>query len=119
MASLFWKTFGGLTPSYYFRHFFFGLVFPVPTYLGLRDNLYGPPLLWVYAFVGVNTLLYPYSRFVYEATVDFVLGRNVFYINAGVALFLKLLTMYFCWFFAMLIAPIGLLYLYIIHSRDE
>lgn len=53
------------------------------------------------------------------AIVDFVLGRSVFYVNAGVVLFCKLLTMYFCWFFAMLIAPIGLLYIYILHSRTE
>jgi hypothetical protein len=119
MASLFWKTFGGITAAYYFRHFFFGLMFPVLTYFSLRDNLYPPPLLWTCAFVAVNTLLYPYSRFVYEVIVDFVLGSSVFYVNAGLMLLFKFLTMYFCWFFAMPIAPIGLLYIYIVQSRSE
>lgn len=119
MASLFWKTFGGITAAYYFRHFIFGLILPAPVYFSLRDNLYPPPFLWTCTFIAVNTLLYPYSRLLYEVIVDFVLGRSVFYINAGVALFFKLLTMYFCWLFAMFIAPLGLLYIYIIHSRSE
>ncbi|ROZ74950.1 hypothetical protein [Ramlibacter sp. WS9] len=116
MAPLFWKTFGGITAAYYFRNLFFALI-PVLAYFALRDNVQEPPLLWTYAFVTVNTLLYPYARFLYESIVDFVLGRSVFYMNAGVLLFFKLLTMYLCWFGAMLIAPISLLYIYIIHSR--
>ncbi|MDP3759723.1 MAG: hypothetical protein Q8R01_04305 [Ramlibacter sp.] len=118
MASLFWKTFGGLSAAYYFRHFFFGLMFPVLTYFGLRDNLYPPPLLPTSALVAANTLLYPYARFVYESIVQFFLGENVFYVNSGVLLFCKFLTMLLCWFFALFIAPIGLLYLYVVHTRD-
>ena len=119
MASLFWKTFGGLAAAHYLRHFFFGLMFPVLTYFSLRDSVYPPPLLGTCAFVAANTLLYPYARFVYEAIVDFVLGSNVFYGNAGVALFVKFLTMYLCWFCALLIAPVSLLYIYILHARSE
>lgn len=119
MASLFWKTFGGLTAAYYFRHFFFGLMFPVITYFSLRDNLYPSPLIATCALVAANTLLYPYARFVYEGVVHFVLGDSVFYVNAGVHLFWKFLTMFCCWFLAILIAPLGLLYLYFVHSREE
>lgn len=119
MASLFWKTFGGLTAAYYFRHLFFGLMFPVITYFSLRDNLYPPPLIITCALVAVNTLLYPYARFVYEGVVHFVLGESVFYVNAGAHLFWKFLTMFCCWFLAIPIAPLGLLYLYFVHSREE
>lgn len=38
MASFFWKTFGGLRPAYYFRHFFFGLVFPGLIYVSTKDH---------------------------------------------------------------------------------
>lgn len=119
MASLFWKTLGGLSAAYYFRHFFFGLMFPLITYFGLHDNLYPAPLIATYIFVAVNTLLYPYARFVYESVVHFVLGDSAFYINAGVHLLWKFVTMSCCWFLAMAIAPVGLLYLYIVHSRSE
>ena len=119
MAFLFWKTFGGLTAPYYFRHFFFGLMFPVITYFSLRDNLYPPPLIATYAFVAANTLLYPYARFVYESVVHFILGDSVFYINAGVHLLWKFLTMYCCWFLAIPIAPVGLVYVYLLHSKEE
>lgn len=117
MASLFWKTFGGLSAACYFRHFFFGLMFPVLTYFSLRDHLHPPPLLPTLALVAANTLLYPYARFVYEGIVYFLLGENLFYVNSGVLLFCKFLTMLLCWFFALFIAPIGLLYLYLVQTR--
>ncbi|ROZ71270.1 hypothetical protein [Ramlibacter sp. WS9] len=60
---------------------------------------------------------YPYARFLYESIVDFILGRSVFYVNAGVLLLFKLLTMYLCWFGAMPVAPIDLIHIYCIHSR--
>ena len=118
MASLFWKTLGGLPAGCYFRHLLFGLMFPLLTYFSLRDHLYPPPLLPTCALVAANTLLYPYARFIYESVVTFFLGENLFYVNSGVLLFCKFLTMLLCWFFALFIAPIGLLYLYVVHSRE-
>jgi hypothetical protein len=65
----------------------------------------------------VNTFLYPYSRYVYEGITRFILGENLFIINAGVMLLAKLLTMALCWAAAVFIAPIGLAYLYSHHSK--
>ena len=67
--------------------------------------------------MGVSTFLYPYSRFVYESVVGFLMGENVFYFNAFVMLFAKLFTMLMCWSFAIVVAPIGLAYLYFHHSK--
>ena len=67
----------------------------------------------------VNTLLYPYSRFVYEGIVRFIMGDNVFYVNAFLMLFVKYITMGLCFSFAIVIAPIGLAYLYFYHSKQE
>ena len=118
MTSFFWKTFGGLAPAYYFRHFVFGLMFPAFVYLGVMDQPETPR--WhFYGYVLVSTLLYPYSRFIYERVVEFVLGSNVFYLNGWIFLFWKLATMAVCWALAMAIAPIGLLYLYIHYSHEE
>jgi len=112
------KTFGGLSREYYFRQFVFGLIFPAMIVFvfthGTRHVPMPAPLMFTLI---VNTLLYPYSRFVYERVVGFIVGENVFFVNAIFMLFVKTMTMAICWSFSIFIAPIGLLYLYIHHSR--
>jgi hypothetical protein len=110
------KTFGGLSPQYYFRHFVFGLVFPVFIYFMMSRGAH-PIQIGAIAMIMVNIVLYPYSRFVYESIVNFIMGENVFFVNALLMLFVKLITMMLCWLFAIFVAPIGLGYLYYHHSR--
>lgn len=116
MRQFFAMTFGGLTPSYYIRQLFFGALFAAlvvymksrtPSGIGL-DSL---------SLAVVCTLLYPYSRFVYESAIGFILGQNVFFVNALLMLAVKVFTMFLCWFLALFIAPVGLAYLYWHHSR--
>jgi hypothetical protein len=111
------KTFGGLSREYYFRQFVFGLIFPAMLYATSRNTKSGLPVVMAVLMV-VNTLLYPYARFVYESVVDFFMGRNVFFVNSILMLITKIFTMALCWTFAMFISPIGLLYLYFHHSRQ-
>ncbi|ROM79291.1 hypothetical protein BK654_07950 [Pseudomonas brassicacearum] len=119
MHSFFAKTFGGLTTSYYIRQFLFGLVFTVMI-ISLAAN--GPggigakPGLIVLTII--NTLLYPYSRFVYESVVDYIMGNNVFFVNALFMLIVKIFTMAMCWSFAIFVAPVGLAYLFWRNSRS-
>lgn len=68
-------------------------------------------------FTVINTLLYPYSRFVYESIVSFIMGENVFIVNAIFMLASKFVTMAMCWAFSIFVAPIGLAYLYYHHSK--
>ncbi|MDQ0589184.1 hypothetical protein [Variovorax paradoxus] len=115
------KTFGGLSRAYYIRQFLFGLIFPAFTLFMMTRGRSGPtdvglPLALLFA---LNTLLYPYARFVYESAVGFVMGNNVFFVNAFLMLFVKAITMLLCWAFAIFIAPIGLIYLYFHHSKAE
>lgn len=110
-------TFGGLTPSYYARQLFFGALFAIFFIYMKSHTLHGIDFATVAVFV-VSTLLYPYSRFVYESVVGFIMGRNVFFVNALLMLFFKVITMFMCWFLAIFIAPLGLLYLYWHHSRQ-
>jgi len=111
------KTFGGLSVSYYVRHFIFGLTIPIFIFLMLsQQNDHFLDFSTLLMFV-VNTLLYPYSRFVYKSVMNFIVGANVFVANAILMLGMKLATMMLCWFFAIFIAPIGLAYLYFHHSR--
>jgi len=112
------KTFGGLNSRYYFRHFVFGLIFPVLMYFASTSGNHAFPLKLIPMFI-LCSLLYPYARFVYESIVSFIMGDNVFFVNALIMLVVKLFTMMICWAMSPLIAPIGLLYLYFHHSRAE
>jgi hypothetical protein len=114
MNPLFQKTLGGLNSSYYFRQLFFGVIFSI-LMISMSSN--GRPLLWIWSIV--CALLYPYSRFVYESIVSFLMGDNVFFVSAIPMLVVKLLTISICWSFSIVIAPIGLVYLYFHHSRNE
>lgn len=61
----------------------------------------------------VNAALYPYSRFVYENMINFIVGENFFLLPALPMPAVKCVTMLICFALAMLIAPIGLAYLYL------
>jgi predicted membrane protein len=118
MHSLFQKTFGGLSTPYYFRQLFFSLIIAAFLIITGTQDGRSIPLRSLF-FIMVSTLLYPYSRFVYESIAGFIIGNNVFFVNALVLLATKFITMLMCWTFALLVAPVGLLYLYFHHSREE
>lgn len=118
MIGVFSKTFGGLDKSYYFRHLVFGVALAVLfIFLGSRTN-HGLDIGFISMAI-INTLLYPYSRFVYESVMGFIMGNNVFYNYAIVILIAKLFTMTLCWGAAIFIAPIGLLYLFYYHTKNN
>ncbi len=112
------KTFGGLSTRYYFRQFMFGLLLPALIFL-FQGYLKTPPSVGDIIFFIINCLLYPYSRFVYESIVNFILGDNVFIMHAALMLFIKIMTMTICWVAAIFIAPVGLAYLYYHHSKAD
>ncbi len=118
MQAIFAKTFGGLSREYYFRQFIFGLIFPAITVFSFTHGSHAESMHVSLIFLLiVNTLLYPYSRFVYEGVIGFIVGENLFIVNAVFMLFIKALTMTLCWALAIFIAPIGLGYLYYRHTR--
>lgn len=110
------KTFGGLSLQYFIRQFLFGLIWPAMA-IFLQSHAQTP---WhanlVFGLV-VNTLLYPYSRFLYESVVCYIVGNNIFLVPVLLSLSVKFLTMALCWCCAIFMAPIGLIYLYLYHSR--
>jgi predicted membrane protein len=112
------KTFGGLSRAYYIRQMLFGLLFPA-FFIFMFSQQSGPSQLTTFmiVFLIVNTLLYPYSRFVYESIVGYIMGNNLFFTNVMLLFFAKAITMMICWTMAILIAPFGLLYLYFHHSK--
>lgn len=119
MQSLLWqKTFGGLTKAYYVRQFIFGAGMTAALLwlpLGTDNEITVGFALWLI----VNTVLYPYSRFVYETVTDFILGNNVFILPTVVLLPWKLVTMLLCFAFAIFVAPVGLAGIYIYLTNQE
>jgi len=121
MKDFFSKTLGGLTNEYYFRQFVFGLIITIAmTYTipqGDFLKLKIKDILFYIIFFTINTFLYPYSRYVYESIIDFVIGNNEFFVDSKIFMVIKILTMFLCWMFAIFIAPLGLLYLYYVNNK--
>ena len=117
--AIFEKTFGGLSREYYFREFIFGLIFVILFFYPYYVKGMTIPPIGVILTAILSQILYPYSRFVYHSVMDFIFGNNMFVVNAFLMLILKFLIMMICWFFAIFIAPIGLLYLYYHHTKEE
>lgn len=119
MQSPLWqKTFGGLTKAYYVRQFILAAVMAAALLwlpLGTDNEITVGFALWLI----VNTVLYPYSRFVYETVTDFILGNNVFILPTVVLLPWKLVTMLLCFAFAIFVAPVGLAGIYIYLTNQE
>lgn len=117
------KTFGGLSKAYYVRNILFGTFFCLlAMFMGYliyvrSDSI--SALLALSTYGVINLFLYPYSRFVYESVMGYILGNNTFYVNSSTFLNAKLITMGLCFFLAIFIAPIGLIYLYFYHTKQE
>lgn len=123
MKSIFLKTFGGLTASYLIRQYFFAILLGafMLGFLSLGESeetrkIVNGPMI---AFVVVNVILYPYARYVFDSIVSFVLGDNFFILPIPVMLMIKFFNIAMCFCFAIFMAPLGLLYLYFYHSKQE
>jgi hypothetical protein len=109
-------TFGGLSLRYYLRQLFFGAgITALIVFVIIQGE--GQLRMDQLVLLLVNALLYPYSRFVYEQAMGFLMGDNVFFVNAMMLLLAKTLTIALCWAFAIFVAPVGLAYLFFYHRR--
>ncbi|MGN8138237.1 hypothetical protein ACTJLC_26400 [Paraburkholderia sp. 22099] len=107
------RSFGGLPPRHYVRQLLFSLFFP--GFL-LLASTHGKGLLalpvHLQVILALDTLLYPYSRYVYESVTGYIVGDTVLIFPAIFYGAIKLFTMLFCWGFAIFIVPIVLVWLY-------
>ncbi len=119
------KTLGGLSKQYYIRQFLFGcifaaiLIFPAISSYSSSPDASTLQMLTTILMAVFLTLLYPYSRFVYESIVNYIVGENAFFVNAIMMILVKIITMAVCWSLSIFIAPVGMLYLYFYHSKKE
>ena len=121
MASFFSRTFGSLTNRYYFRNFIIGAIYCALLIFLLWGSKSSNKYIFMFLAV-LNTFLFPYARFVWDSIVDFILGDNHFILGGNVLLFsmfLKLIILLFIWYFAIIIAPIGLLYLFFASKNNQ
>jgi hypothetical protein len=118
MNAIFSKTLGGLSKEYYIRQMIFSLIFGGFLIWASLTHLEGSFKWGNITMYVICTLLYPYSRFVYETIIQYILGNNQFFVNGLLFLITKFITMLICFMFSIFIAPIGLLYLYYHHSKN-
>lgn len=112
------KSFGGLSQAYFLRELFFGLLMAAfVCWMASYSSIRAP--MQMALFVMVSTVLYPYSRFVYQSIAGCIGGRNERCASAALVLGMKTMTMILCWAGAVVIAPIGLAYLYFHHSKTD
>ncbi|WP_319380055.1 hypothetical protein [Thiomicrorhabdus sp.] len=109
------KSFGGLTTKFYIQHFIWGLLFGVLFILSTSKGELIPILLGV-----LNTLLYPYSRFGLESGLNKLFGGDGDGALMDVKfIFLeKFVAILVSWFFALIIAPFSLAYIYHLNNKS-
>ena len=112
------ELFKGFKLEYYLRHLFFGaLIFGALIFLFSQGKDAFDGKSWFVVFGIINTILYPYARFTYEAIMDFIFGNNLFIVNALWLLAVKMFTMLMCWWFAIFITPVGLIFIYFYQKK--
>ncbi|PPA31092.1 hypothetical protein C3737_02570 [Aeromonas jandaei] len=120
MKTIFAKTFGGLDKSYYLRQLFFGALLPAVIIFMTTQNPTAKPMpVSAMFYLGLNTILYPYSKFVWDSIKNFLMGSNIVTLALPFFLLVKLFTIVICWGMAIFIAPIGLAWLWWHHSKSE
>lgn len=107
------RTFGELRPRFLTRSYliaasFMGLIIWI-FFQSHTPIASAVPMLTVYA---VSTLLFPFAKLVWNEVRDFLVCDTFFIANAFVVLFTKFVVNLFLWSFAILIAPIGIGYLW-------
>ena len=108
------RIFGGLQPSYLIRSYLVGLIF-FSLMIGMALNAEtknGSPVGLI-VFASLSTLLFPFAKLVWDELRDLAFGNNVIFMNAMMLIMLKWLVNGFLWAFAIFVAPIGILYLWL------
>lgn len=108
------RIFGSINTQYLVRAYVFSFaLFGLMAYFLVVSRSEATPVNWpVMAIFFISALLFPFSKLVYDELKSFLLGNNVFYLNALVVLFAKLFINVFLFSFAIFVAPLGVLYLH-------
>ncbi|SSS46530.1 Uncharacterised protein [Acinetobacter baumannii] len=124
LVNILTNSFGGLESRYHLRNLVFGAIFGLCAWLlidALESGAANPKPLSVIVTIKIliilNSLLYPYAKYFYDYLWGFLLGDRVYaYSLNPITIFFVLIMRYFCWCFAIVLAPIALLILYFKNS---
>lgn len=106
----------GLSPSYYFRNFLFGLI---PVYMNIffmfsyNAKFDSTTLLFI-----LLAACFPYTRLVYDEITNFLI-RDTWFINGFLYLFFCLIRNMVLLAITPFVTPFSLVYLYFYHARQE
>ena len=107
------RIFGAVRREYLVRAYVIGFVFYA--FFIFMDYQAGWPegFFWKRAFPGLFCVaVFPFSKLVYDEFKRFVLGDNVFILNALVMVIAKIIINFTLFLFAWFVAPIGVAYLW-------
>lgn len=107
------RIFGAINPRFLARSYLLGAaIFALVTWLSLQaDGDLGRALPAILLGV-VSTLLFPFAKLVWNSARDFIMGDNLVVMNALVVFAAKFAVNLVLWMFAVLVAPIGVIYLW-------
>lgn len=118
MLSAIISTFAAISLTYYIRHLLFALAVFLFAMHQITQNEAESPRALFGAIALLNTLLYPYSRLTQQALIDNIAGDHIFIMPMVFRLFPKAMAMGACWGLAIFIAPVNLVYLFVVSRRD-
>lgn len=105
------RIFGSMDRQYMIRAYVIGSVFFVLLGLGIAGSTDGQNRMFVLVLMGINTLIFPFAKIVWDAFKGFVLGDTIIVQSVAVMFVTKYLVNGILWALAIFVAPIGVAYL--------
>ena len=115
--------FGSLTNRFLVRAYLFSLALFIYSiwYFSSRPGLHGFQQWFFYFYAALSAILFPFAKLVWDEIRNLVLGNTSFVVFDGwaivVTVVFKTIINIFLWFSSIAIAPLGILYLWLINRK--
>lgn len=105
------RIFGSFDKAYLVRAYVIGIAI-LALYAVILSRGADPIPSPIWFILIVNTILFPFSKLVWDEIMSLLLGRNIFFLPAIFLMFAKLLINVALWAGAIFVAPLGILWLW-------
>lgn len=105
------RIFGSVDRAYLTRAYIIGIAIFALYAFGLSRGAQPAPLA-IWLVLAVDTLLFPFSKLVWDEVMALLLGRNMFILPAMFLMLAKLVINVALWAGAIFVAPLGILWLW-------
>lgn len=102
----------GVERKYLVRAWLIGICFFALMIVAMMQAKNSASFIAPVIYFGLCTVLFPFSKLVWDELKSLIMGENVFFMNALILLFLKLFINMMLWSFAPFIAVIGIGYIW-------